>query len=161
MRTPPKHLKPTKRNQRKMEKAIEAAKKAKAKEAALIEKYERQIAKDWEKNNRTQQKMFGGNQPTAAAAPAEKPVAPAAAPQKPAKSVPAPAPVPVYENENEDETETKRKGGIFFTIAGIVFLLIAVITTLLWKFGLLDKWIRNPVAAPETPAASVSAPAKP
>ena len=141
MRTYPKHLKPTKRNQRKMEKAIEAAKKAKQKEAALIEKYERIAAKQREKANQDWERAFKNVKPVAptvqkpAQAPAQKPVA-------------AP-PAPVVEWE-DDEPE-KRRGGVFFTVAGIIFLLIAIGMTL-WQFGFLDKFLQKPV--PDQPAAS-------
>ena len=156
MRTPPQHIKPTKHNQRKLERAIEAAKKAKQKEAALIEKYERQIAKEREKNNRTQQKMFSDQTPTAVpSSAAATPVAPAAMPKKPVKTAPAPIPAPAFEDE-EDEEEEKRRGGIFFTIAGIIFLLIAV-GMLLWQFGFLDKILQKPISVPETSSVSVVA----
>ena len=163
MRTYPKHLKPTKRNQRKMEKAIEAAKKAKQKEAALIEKYERIAAKQREKANQEWERAFKNMkpaQPTVQAPvqkPAQpaKPVVPTVQPpvQKPAqapaqKPVAAP-PAPVIEWE-DDEPE-KRRGGVFFTVAGIIFLLIAIGMTL-WQFGFLDKFLQKPV--PDQPAAS-------
>ena len=154
MRTPPKHLKPTKRNQRKLERAIEAAKKAKVKEAALIEKYEQQIAKDLEKNNRTQQKMFGDK---TASASKPMPVAPAAMPKREAQKVPAPIPAPAFEEEDEDEYEEegKRRGGIFFTIAGIVFLLIAV-GMILWQFRVFDGFFQKPNASAVLPAFSAA-----
>lgn len=141
MRTYPKHLKPTKRNQRKMEKAIEAAKKAKQKEAALIEKYERIAAKQREKANQDWERAFKNVKPVAptAQAPAQAPA------QKPVAAPPA----PVIEWE-EDEPE-KRRGGVFFTVAGIIFLLIAIGMTL-WQFGFLDKFLQKPV--PDQPAAS-------
>lgn len=152
MRTYPKHLKPTKRNQRKMEKAIEAAKKAKQKEAALIEKYERIAAKQREKANQEWERAFKNVKPVAPTVQAPvKPVQPPV--QKPAqapaqKPVAAP-PAPVVEWE-EDEPE-KRRGGVFFTVAGIIFLLIAIGMTL-WQFGFLDKFLQKPV--PDQPAAS-------
>ena len=150
MRTYPKHLKPTKRNQRKMEKAIEAAKKAKQKEAALIEKYERIAAKQREKANQEWERAFKNVKPVA---PTVQPPAKPAKPAQPAqptvqKPVAAP-PAPVVEWE-EDEPE-KRRGGVFFTVAGIIFLLIAIGMTL-WQFGFLDKFLQKPV--PDQPAVS-------
>ena len=166
MRTYPKHLKPTKRNQRKMEKAIEAAKKAKQKEAALIEKYERIAAKQREKANQDWERAFKNVNPVAPtvqppvkpAKPAQptvqkpaKPVVPTVQPpvQAPAQKPVAAPPAPVVEWE-EDEPE-KRRGGVFFTVAGIIFLLIAIGMTL-WQFGFLDKFLQKPV--PDQPAAS-------
>ncbi len=143
MRAPPKHLKPTKRNQRKLEKAIEAAKKAKLKEAALIEKYEQQILKEREKGNRTQQKMFG-EKPTIATPSISKtmPVAPAAMPKNQAQKA-APLPTPVFEEDEEEyeEEDEHRRGGIFFTIAGFFFLLIAV-GMILWQLRVFDVFFQ-------------------
>lgn len=147
MRTYPKHLKPTKRNQRKMEKAIEAAKKAKQKEAALIEKYERIAAKQREKANQDWERAFKNVKPVAPTV--QAPVKPAKPAQTPAQKPVAAPPAPVIEWE-EDEPE-KRRGGVFFTVAGIIFLLIAIGMTL-WQFGFLDKFLQKPV--PDQPAAS-------
>lgn len=147
MRTYPKHLKPTKRNQRKMEKAIEAAKKAKQKEAALIEKYERIAAKQREKANQEWERAFKNVKPVAPTA--QAPVKPAKPAQAPAQKPVAAPPAPVVEWE-EDEPE-KRRGGVFFTVAGIIFLLIAIGMTL-WQFGFLDKFLQKPV--PDQPAVS-------
>lgn len=157
MRTYPKHLKPTKRNQRKMEKAIEAAKKAKQKEAALIEKYERIAAKQREKANQDWERAFKNVKPVAPTVqPPARPVQPAK-PVQPPMQKPAQAPVqkpvaappaPVIEWE-EDEPE-KRRGGVFFTVAGIIFLLIAIGMTL-WQFRVFDKFFQKPI--PDQPAA--------
>ena len=154
MRTYPKHLKPTKRNQRKMEKAIEAAKKAKQKEAALIEKYERIAAKQREKANQDWERAFKNMKPAqpTAQVPVQKPAQPAKpvvpTVQPPVQKPVAAPPAPVIEWE-DDEPE-KRRGGVFFTIAGIIFLLIAIGMTL-WQFGFLDKFLQKPV--PDQPAA--------
>ncbi|MCQ2404798.1 MAG: hypothetical protein MJ083_02250, partial [Clostridia bacterium] len=69
--------------------------------------------------------------------------------QAPAQKPVAAPPAPVIEWE-EDEPE-KRRGGVFFTVAGIIFLLIAIGMTL-WQFGFLDKFLQKPV--PDQPAAS-------
>lgn len=136
MRTPPRHLKPTKRNMRKTEKAIEAAKKAKLREAALMEKYEKQVQKDREKAQQTQQRRFRSEQ-------AEKPSAP---PKK--ETQPTPPTVPVSTVSKPAKTPARKKRtDVLFTVAGLIFLLIAVVTVL-WQFGFLDKLFQKPVPAP-------------
>ena len=163
MRTPPKHLKPTKRNQRRTEKAILAAQKAKQKYARELEKYEKKAAKLEESAKKESEKVIRGA--SSAAVPTPAPVQkPAPAPvqkptpapvQKPAPApVQKPAPVPVVEIE-EYEEEEKRRGGAFFTVAGIVFLLIAVLVTL-WEFGVFDKLLAKPVDADTSAPAGIS-----
>lgn len=132
MRTPPRHMKPTKRSSRSVEKSIEAAKKAKLKEAALLEKYEKQAEKLRQKTQKEQERAF---KHVPVEAPSTKPAVASA-------------------DEWEEEPE-KRKGGVFFTVAGIIFLLIAVLMTL-WQFGFLDKLLQKPVPKPtETSVVSV------
>ncbi len=112
MGTPAQHYKPSKRSLRQSEKSIEAAKKAKLKEAALLEKYAKQATKLSEKAQKERTKA----------------IAP--------------------EQEDEEIAPRKKGSDLFFTIAGIFFLLIAVLVTL-WQFGFLDKFLQKPVPTPD------------
>ena len=156
MKTPPQHFKSTKLNPRRLEKSIEAAKAAKEKEAALIAKWQAKADKDRLKAQKAAQSAadayFKKNPATPAApTPPAKPAAPAPVPAAPVQPKPA-APVEDYD---EDDLPEKRRGGVFFTIAGIIFLLIAVLVTL-WQFGFLDKLLQKPVNVPTTSASVTS-----
>lgn len=109
MGTPAKHYKPSRRNLRQSEKSIEAAKKAKQKEAALLEKYAKQAAKLREKAQNEQARAVV--------------------------------------DETEEAAPRKKRSDVFFTIAGIFFLLIAVLVTL-WQFRVFDKFFQKPVSPP-------------
>ena len=119
MGTPAKHYKPSKRSLRQSEKSIEAAKKAKLKEAALLEKYAKQATRLSEKAQKEQTKAVA------------------------------------VEQEDEELAPRKKKSDLFFTIAGIFFLLIAVLVTL-WQFGFLDKFLQKPVPKPDELSATSS-----
>lgn len=166
MKTPPQHFKSTKLNPRRLEKSIEAAKAAKEKEAALIAKWQAKADKDRLKAQKAAQSAadayFKKNPATPAAPSAAKPAAPTPpAPAKPTAPAPVPAapvqpkPAAPVEDYDEDDLPEKRRGGVFFTIAGIIFLLIAVLVTL-WQFGFLDKLLQKPVNVPTTSASVTS-----
>lgn len=153
MKTPPQHFKSTRLNPRRLEKSIEAAKAAKEKEAALIAKWQAKADKDRLKAQKAAQSAadayFKKNPATPAAPSAAKPTTPAK-PTAPAPAAPVqPKPAAPVEEYYEDDLPEKRRGGVFFTIAGIIFLLIAVLVTL-WQFGFLDKLLRKPVSVPTT-----------